>query len=97
MHSVPASERSNFLEACLAGARPIPNLLIIDLDLELESGYDIVRYWRTTPALAKTPLIVWSVLGGDHAKVCEMFKVSHFVSKSEAKEALVDAIRQFLG
>ena len=91
-----SSKAVQFLDLCLAGQRVLPDLFIVDLDLGQESGYEILRYRRTTNSLASTPLIVWSVLGQDHEQFCEVFKVDRFVSKSEGKEALKDAIHEVL-
>jgi CheY-like chemotaxis protein len=82
-----------YLNEGIDGKIALPDLLIVDLDLQMESGYEILRYWRSTPALKRIPLMVWSQLGEDHEAVCEMFKITCFVQKWTGKEGLVDGIK----
>src|SRR5579872_6104395 len=81
------------LEAGLSGGKPLPDGIILDLDLGLESGFELLRYWHSTPQLAKIPLIVWSIVE-EQREVCELFKINRFVSKWEGINALREALEQ---
>jgi CheY-like chemotaxis protein len=76
-----------YLEQGLDGAIPLPDGIVLDLNLGYESGYELLRFWHSTPELKKIPVIVWSVLGDDQREMCKLFKVSHFVGKWEGEEA----------
>lgn len=77
-----------FLQVCLDGGSPFPDALIVDLDMGQESGFELLRHWRTT-ALQSVPIIVWSALGADHyQQMCKIFRIDHFVGKWEGNDAL---------
>jgi len=80
------------LEQGLKGIEPLPDVIVLDLNLEYDSGYELLRYWHRTPQLAKIPLIVWSILGEDQREMCKLFKVSAYVGKWEGVNALREAL-----
>lgn len=81
------------LEKGVSGEGPLPDVIVLDLDLGIESGYEILRYWRSTPALARIPVLVWSVVE-EQREVCELFRVNSFVSKWEGIGVLRDALAE---
>jgi len=85
-----------YLEGCLASDPAVPDLIIVDLDLQHESGYELIRHRRVNAKLLKIPVVVWSVLGEDHEQICEVFKINSFVPKWKGAEGLENAIREIL-
>lgn len=83
-----------YLDRGLSGEGPLPDGIVLDLDLGYDSGYELLRYWHSTPGLAGIPLIVWSVLGEEQRSMCNLFKVQSFVGKWEGTEAFRDALGQ---
>lgn len=81
----------DYLESGLKGETQLPDGIILDLDLGYESGFELLRYWHSTPRLSSIPLMVWSILG-DHREMCELFKIHSFVGKWEGEEALCNAL-----
>jgi CheY-like chemotaxis protein len=81
-----------YLEKALDGSGPLPDGIVLDLNLGYESGYEVLRFWHSTPELKKIPLIVWSILGDDQREMCSLFKVNHFVAKWEGEEAFRQAL-----
>jgi CheY-like chemotaxis protein len=81
-----------FLEAALEGEHPLPDLIVVDLDLGYESGFELMRFWHGNPKLASVHLIVWTVMGEEQREICQMFKVNAIVSKVEGAAALRRAI-----
>ncbi len=77
-----------YLEAALNGKEPLPDLIIVDLDLGYESGFELLRFWHGNPKLSAIRLIVWTVMGEEQREICRLFKVSAIVSKSEGAIAL---------
>lgn len=80
------------LEKGLRQEIPLPDAIVLDLNLGYESGYELLRFWHRTPRLAKIPLIVWSVLGEEQRKMCELFKINSYVAKWEGNEAFREAL-----
>jgi CheY-like chemotaxis protein len=77
-----------YLEAALDGEHPLPDFMIVDLDLGYESGFELLRFWHGNPKLSKINLIVWTVMGEEQREICRMFKVSAIVSKTEGAVGL---------
>ncbi len=82
----------SYLEKGIQGEGPLPDGIILDLDLGYESGYELLRFWHSTPRLAGIPVIVWSILGTEHAEMCKLFKVHSYVGKWEGGPAIRDAL-----
>jgi CheY-like chemotaxis protein len=80
-----------YLDAGLRGEKELPDAIVLDLDLGYESGYELLRYWHSTPLLSEIPLIVWSILG-EQREMCHLFKVTRFVGKWEGEEAFREAL-----
>jgi DNA-binding response OmpR family regulator len=72
-----------YLEKALQGEQPLPDAIVLDLDLGYDSGFELLRFWHSNPDLSKIPLVVWTVLGEQYREICRMFKVSAYVCKGE--------------
>lgn len=81
------------LEDCLHQRFPMPDVIVLDLDLGYESGYELLRFWHSTPGLRDIPLIVWTMLGEEQREICNLFKVSGYVSKWEGPTAFRDMLK----
>jgi CheY-like chemotaxis protein len=81
-----------YLEDGLDGNQPLPDLIILDLDLGYESGFELLRFWHGNPKLSNIHLIVWTVMGDEQREICRMFKVSAIVSKTEGAVGLKSVI-----
>ena len=82
-----------YLENLLSTRSPLPDGIHLDLDFGYESGYELLRYWHSTPELRAIPMVVWSILGEEQREMCGLFKVSSFVGKWEGSEALQTALK----
>jgi CheY-like chemotaxis protein len=71
------------LENALEGDAPLPDAMILELDLGFESGFELLRFWHSHPRLFSIPLIVWTALGEDQREMCSFFSVDAFIRKSE--------------
>jgi|HubBroStandDraft_6_1064221.scaffolds.fasta_scaffold120098_2 DNA-binding response OmpR family regulator len=83
----------SWLEGRLEADPPLPHVIVLDLDLGLDSGYDLLRFWYFTPALAKTHVIVWTDLPEENRKICELFNVHFYIPKWEGAAALRKALQ----
>lgn len=93
IHAYVTASRALFhLEKGLLGEIALPDIIVLDLDLEHESGYDLLRFWRMTKKLSDIPMLVWSGLGDHHREICDIFKVNGFVGKWQGKGALKEGL-----
>lgn len=72
----------DLLEKNMQGARPLPDAIVLDLDLGYESGFELLRFWHAHPQLMKVPVVVWTILGDQYREICEMFRVSAYIDKA---------------
>jgi len=87
-----ASAAQLYLQAALDHGTPLPDLMVVDLDLGYESGFELLRLWHSHPKLATIPLIVWTRMGEEQAEICRLFKVHDVVRKSDGMAALKQAM-----
>jgi CheY-like chemotaxis protein len=92
-----ASAARIYLQSALDGEKPMPNMLVVDLDLGYESGFELLRFWHSHPKLAEVPLIVWTGLGDEQQEICSLFKVNAIVRKSDGLPALKQAMERCNG
>lgn len=90
-NSIPNARKH--LERALKGEVPLPDVIVLDLDLGLDSGFELLRMWHATPTLRNIPVIVWSVMEGQR-QICELFKVRSFVPKWQGAPAFRAALAQ---
>jgi CheY-like chemotaxis protein len=81
----------------LRGVKSPPDAIILDLNLGYDSGFEVVRHWRTKWANSNMRMIVWSVIGEHTRELCALFHVDAFVSKWQGEEALSKALQQVTG
>ena len=89
-----AQAAMSYLEKGLRADHALPDVIVLDLDLGYESGYELLRYWHSTPELNRIPLIVWTILGEEQRDICNLFKVTDYVSKWEGAAAFRDALKK---
>lgn len=86
-----------FLEKQLQSGNSLPDVIVLDLDLGYESGFELLRFWHGNQQLAKVPVIVWTILGDQYREICQMFRVSAYIDKgvghSELRRALGELSR----
>lgn len=82
----------SYLESVLDGKQPVPDVMVVDLDLGYESGFELLRFRHGHPELSSMRLIVWTVLGEQQQQICRLFKVDAVVSKADGVPALKRAL-----
>ena len=87
-----ASAAKLYLQTALEGKQELPDLMVVDLDLGYESGFELLRFWHSTPELSHTRLLVWTAMDERQQEICRLFRVDAVVSKSEGLNALKRAI-----
>jgi CheY-like chemotaxis protein len=82
-----------FLEDVVSGARSCPDLMILDLDFGSESGFEVLRFYKAHPELKQCHVIVWTVMGNREQELCQLFGVTHFLSKHKTDANLLSLIK----
>ena len=76
--------------------RAIPDVMLLDLDFGKESGFEVLRYWKSTPELKGIQVIVWTIMGDLERQMSELFGVRHVVSKHESPKELQRVLREII-
>lgn len=77
------------------GKRSLPDLLLLDLSFTRESGFEVLRYWKSNKASMKdTRIVVWTVMGETEQQLCRYFGVD-VVSKSDGPDELERVLRSY--
>lgn len=80
------------IEQALRGEGPLPDAIILDLNLGLDSGFEVLRHWRSAWPNSAMRMVVWSALGDHNRELCALFHVDAFVSKWKGEAALREAL-----
>jgi CheY-like chemotaxis protein len=94
--SAYATRTQRYLEKALEGHVPLPDAMVIDIDLGIENGFELVRFWHSNERLKKIPLIIWSVMDRQRT-ICALFGIQHFIPKYESPELFQEALESILG
>lgn len=92
-----ATDACHYLEKAIAGKTPLPDAMVIDLELNGESGFEVLRLWHGKRQLRPIPVVVWSVMGNREREMTELFRIDKFVSKEDGPKALLDALTRITG
>lgn len=77
------------------GKKPLPDLVLLDLSFTRESGFEVLRYWKSNKNSMKgTRVVVWTVMGETEQQLCRYFGVE-VVSKWAGPEELEKVLRQY--
>jgi DNA-binding response OmpR family regulator len=85
-----------FLQDVVEGTKKPPDLILLDLSFPRESGFEVLRYWKSNANLNEIPVVVWTVMGDTEKKLCEFFGVEHVVPKWAGPKELEAALRTFI-
>lgn len=80
-----------FLEEIADGTRECPQLILLDLNVGLDSGFEVLRFYKSNPALQSCRVIVWTGSGSIEKELCEHFGVE-CIGKGDGEAALATAI-----
>lgn len=81
-----------FLEGVAAGVQPCPDLILLDLGLGMDSGFEALRFFKTNAQIQRCNVIVWTVMGENHKELCKYLGAKHVVSKLDGESALLMAL-----
>ena len=93
---VQTHSSSSMSEVILGNAiedgKPLPDAMILDLDLGLESGFELLRFCHKNRLIPRIPVVVWTVMGEKEREICQLFEVQEVVAKHEGPSALCEAL-----
>jgi CheY-like chemotaxis protein len=87
-----ASDALRYLERAMAGEVALPDAMLVDLVLGIESGFELLRLWHSRPQLRSIPVIVWSAAGSREREICLLFGVHRFVAKAAGLGLLAESL-----
>lgn len=86
----------NYLEDVAAGTHPAPHLMVLDLAFSVDSGFEVLRYWKSTPALQTIQIIVWTRAHEQERKIAAYFHVAAVVKKTDSLDELESALKRVI-
>lgn len=85
-----------FLQDVAEGTKEAPDLILLDLSFPRESGFEVLRYWKSNAKIHEIHVVVWTVMGDTEKKLCQFFGVEHVVPKWAGPKELEAALRNFI-
>lgn len=82
-----------FLQDVAEGTKAPPELILLDLSFPRESGFEVLRYWKSNAKLNGIPVVVWTVMGDTEKQLCEFFGVKQVVPKWAGPKELEAALK----
>jgi CheY-like chemotaxis protein len=83
------------LQDIVEGKQPPPDLILLDLSFPKESGFEVLRFWKSNPKLKPIRIVVWTVMGETEQKLCNFFGVDRVIAKWAGPKELEDALRAY--
>ncbi len=84
------------LEDVTEGTQSAPDLMIVDLEFPLGSGFDILRAWKNDSDFHPIKIIVWAASEEPHAELCRLFGLKHVLSDFASDHELHAAVKDCL-
>ena len=81
------------LDEVVERKREAPALIILDLSLGYESGFEVLRRWRSDRRLSAIKIVVWTQMGEREQELCRLFGLKHIVPKWAGTNELLDALK----
>ncbi len=86
----------NYLEDVAAGTQPAPHLIVLDLEFAPESGFEVLRDWKSNPALQTIQIVVWTRAREQERKIAAYFNIAAVVQKSHGPKQSEDALKRVI-
>jgi CheY-like chemotaxis protein len=90
------AEAMLLLQDVAEGTKEAPDLILLDLSFPRESGFEILRYWKSNPKIHQIHVVVWTVMGETEKKLCQFFGVDDVVPKWAGPKELEAALKNFI-
>jgi DNA-binding NarL/FixJ family response regulator len=91
-----ATDAKLYLEKALNNSAPMPDAILIDLNLSKEDGFELLRFRNGNPAVMAVPLIVWTAENERYREVSDAFDVHRTVLKSDDIHVLMETLESIV-
>jgi CheY-like chemotaxis protein len=81
------------LDDVVEGKIPAPDVTVLDLSFPFESGFEVLRRWKTDQNLKNIQIVVWTEMGETEQRLCGYFGVNKIVPKWAGSGELEQALR----
>lgn len=82
------------LQDAVDGLQPPPYLVLLDLDFAAESGFEVLRFWKSNKKLKDTKIVVWTSMGERQVEISRLFGVD-VVRKATGIKDLDESLRRY--
>jgi CheY-like chemotaxis protein len=86
-----------FLDDVADRKRPVPDLILLDLSLGYESGFEVLRRWKSDNRLKAIKIVIWTQMGEREQELCRLFGLQHIVPKWKSLQDLQTATQAAMG
>jgi CheY-like chemotaxis protein len=92
--TTPAAIR--YLEEVAERKRPAPAVVVLDLSLGYDSGFEVLRRWKSDVRLRNIRVVVWTQMGEREQELCRLFGLEQVVPKWKDIEELQTSLQLVL-
>jgi CheY-like chemotaxis protein len=82
-----------YLKEVLLGRQLTPDLLVLDLLFQQESGIEVLHFLKSHPKLGNIRTVVWTVKDDMQEELHATFDIQGVVSKANGASALAEVLR----
>lgn len=82
------------LQNAVEGSQPAPYLVLLDLDFSRESGFEVLRFWKSNKELKNTHVVVWTSMGETEIELSRYFGVD-VVPKGPGAAELIETLKKY--
>jgi CheY-like chemotaxis protein len=72
----------------------LPFLILLDLDFARESGFEVLRFWKSHAEMKNVHVVVWTSMSQTEIELSRYFGVE-VVSKGPGARELMDALQKY--
>jgi CheY-like chemotaxis protein len=77
---------------------PLPRVVLLDLNLPVFSGFDVLQWMRARPELAELPTLIFSSSSKEEDRVkARALGANEFVEKPMSRQRLVEVVERIRG
>jgi len=87
----------HLLDEVVEKKRPAPDLMVLDLSFGYESGFEVLRRWKSDQRLKPIRVIVWTQMGEREQELCRLFGLQYVIPKWKGNRDLKLAVQKIMG
>ncbi|MBV9074539.1 MAG: response regulator [Acidobacteria bacterium] len=84
-----------FLEQVVAGEEPRPRGILLDLLLEPENGFEVLRFYHAHPELKDIPVVVWTQVAGQTDRlIAHWLGAKKYLTKNTGEPSMINHLQE---